>query len=201
MNRLLALTFLVPLTLTSAFAQETAAGTSTITFGVGGAWTLGGRPFSYSGGPVLNGTYEFRFWKYLAAEAGVHNTLQSITQYSSIYTATLINAGTGLYQDTVSTLVTQGSARNTTALFGLRGVRPLMAGKLEVFAGGDSAHTWNAGQGYSGWGVETRLGARFAVDKHHHFWLGTTGEYMHEMGPFPQNWITWTADLGYRFGK
>lgn len=201
MFRLFASVLSILLPISNLYAQE-ANGTSTITFGVGGAWTLGGRPFLISGGPVLNGTYEFRVWKYLAVEAGVHNTLLGMTRYSSIYTAGVIGPGAGLTQfnTVLSTLVTQGTARNTTIPFGVRGILPLNHSKVELFAGGDSAHTWNASQGYTAWSVETHLGARFALDKQRHFWLGTTGEYMHELGPYPQNWISWTADLGFRFG-
>ena len=177
-------------------------GSSTLTFGVGGAWTLGGKPFLYTGGPVLNGTYEFRFSKYFALEAGIHNTLINVTQFNSIYTLpSVINAGSGFTQAITSSLVMQGSARNTTIPFGLRVILPLMKGKVEVFASGDASHTWNMSQGYQGWGSEAHLGGRMALDNKHHFWLGTTGEYMHEMGRIPQNWMTWSADLSYRFGK
>jgi len=49
--------------------------------------------------------------------------------------------------------------------------------------------------------VEGRLGARFAIDKQRHFWLGTSGQYLQEMGSQSQHWTTWTADFAYRFGK
>jgi hypothetical protein len=201
MHRLRAFLFLTNITIAAAFGQENVVGTSTFTLGTGGAWTLGGRPFNYSGGPAVNGTYEYRIWKYFAVEAGIHNTHLSITDYSSIYTPTLINPGLGLYQYNSSSLVTRGSARDTTALFGFRGILPLRKGKAETFAAGDAAYTWNAGQGYRGVGAEFRLGARVAIDRQRHVWIGTSGEYQHELGLYPQHWLKWTADIGYRFGK
>jgi hypothetical protein len=201
MHRLRAFLFLTTITITASCAQENAVGTSTFTLGTGGAWTLGGRPFNYSGGPVINGTYEYRFWRYFAVEGGIHNTHISIPDYSTLYTPTLINAGLSLYQFNSSSLVTQGSARDTTALLGFRFILPLRTGKVEMFAAGDAAYTWNAGQGYRGLGAEARLGVRVAVDRQRHVWVGTSGEYQHELGLYPQHWVKWTADLGYRFGK
>jgi len=50
-------------------------------------------------------------------------------------------------------------------------------------------------------GTSARAGARFALDKNRHVWLGTSCEYIYEMGLFSQNSISATVDLSYRFGK
>jgi hypothetical protein len=202
MHRLLVFLFLIPCTLTTAFAQESSVGTSTVTFGLGGGFT-GNNPLGTSGGPVFNGTYEFRIWKYLSLETGVHNTLVTAYHYAYTYTPVIIDPGTGLttISKTVNTTVSRGPARNTSVPLGLRGILPMKHGKVELFLGGDGAYTWNANQRYKAWGVEGRLGARFAVDSRRHFWLGTSGGYLQEFGLSSQHWTTWTADFGYRFGN
>jgi len=197
MHRLFAFLLLLPLAITVS-AQENAVGTSTITFGVGGGWT-GDNPLGSSGGPVFNGTYEYRISKYLAVEAGVHNTLVNAYQYNQIYTS--IPAGLNFTYSYVSSIQTRASERNTSVPFGFKGILPLRHGKIELFAGFDGAYTWNTNQNYKNWGVEGRLGARFAVDKQRHFWLGTSGEFLQEFGYASQHWTTWTADFAYRFGK
>jgi hypothetical protein len=205
MRRLSVLLFLASCSAISATAQENGVGTSTFTFGVGGAWSVGLRPYGQIGGPVLNGTYEFRIWKFLALEAGVHNTLIQTTQYASISTPAEIIPNTFL--NSTSFLNIQGPARNTSIMFGPRAILPVKKGKVELFVGADSAYIWNADQGYylsrgySGWGAAARAGARFSIDKKRHVWLGTTCEYIYEMGLFSQNSISATADLSYRFGK
>jgi hypothetical protein len=190
------LLLILPLALTVS-AQETAVGTSTITFGTGGGFSLY-NPYG-TGGPAFNGTYEYRISKHLAAEAGIHNTLVTVPQYNQIYT--IIPTGPSSTYINVSTLYTRAAARNTSVPFGFKGILPLRNSKIELFLGGDGAYTWNANQGYQAWGVEGRLGARFAVDKQRHFWLGTSGEFLQEFGYASQHWTTWTADFAYRFGK
>jgi hypothetical protein len=203
MHRLLVFLLFLSCSLTAAFAQESSVGTSTVTFGVGGGFG-GLNPLGTTGGPVFNGTYEFRVAKYFALETGVHNTLGTTFQYISLYTPVIIKAGAGLTPVTVlrgQTITTRAPARNTSVPFGFRGILPMKHGKVELFLGGDGAYTWNTNQNYQDWGVEGRLGARFALDKQRHFWLGATGEFLQEFGYSSQHWTTWTADFGYRFGK
>jgi hypothetical protein len=200
MQRLLPFLFLFPFAVSTVFGQDNAAESSTITFGVGGGWT-GRNPLGTAGGPVFNGTYEFRIWKYLALEAGVHNTLVTANQLIGGNVATIL-AGTNLLTVYTSpSLTSRGEARNTSVPVGFRGILPLRQGKVELFLGGDGAYIWNANQGYRAWAVEGRLGVRFAVDKQRRFWLGTSGEYSREFGLYPQNLTNWTADFGYRFGS
>jgi len=191
------LLLILPLALTVS-SQETAVGTSTITFGTGGGFA-GYNPYGTKGGPAFNGTYEYRISKYLSVEAGVHNNLVSAYQYNQIYTS--IPAGLNFTYTYVSLLETRAAARNTSVPFGFKGILPLRNSKIELFLGADGAYTWNANQGYQAWGVEGLLGARFAVDKQRHFWLGTSGEFLQEFGYASQHWTTWTADFAYRFGK
>ncbi len=70
------------LSLQTVFGQESTH-TSTVTLSVGGE-TPTRNDFGESTGPAFNGNYEFRILKYLAVEAGVENTLPSITRYEFV---------------------------------------------------------------------------------------------------------------------
>jgi hypothetical protein len=49
--------------------------------------------------------------------------------------------------------------------------------------------------------IQFEFGARAAVDKHSHFWLGSTGRFVQNFGISEGEWFTWTADVGFRFGR
>jgi hypothetical protein len=53
---------------------------------------------------------------------------------------------------------------------------------VELFAGGGGAYFWNSNPSTTAWAVQGTLGARVAVDKQRHFWLGSTGRFSHEFG-------------------
>jgi len=190
--------------LVTAYGQD-ANGTSTVTFGLGA-----GRPIQHtgiSGGPQLNGNYEYRLSKHWALEFGVNTTL--VTAPTTVVTATL-PAGTTLGTYSTLNYAFNYSTKQTFAAsmpFGLKGMWPLAQGRLELFAGGGGTHLWNPnpygtvyGSGAGGFGLQGTLGARMAIDKQRRFWLGSTGRFTAVNRAYPSQWITWTADLGFRFG-
>jgi hypothetical protein len=192
MKRLITVFFLGSVAL---LAQDV-SGISTVTLGLGGGWQTGLAALGSSGGGVFNGRYEYRLAKYVAVEAGVSNTLT--TFYGS---SASILAGTSLTQFTFFNLSSRTNGRDTAIPVGFRGILPVKTGKVELFANLDGGFIWQTGQSYEGWLIQSGLGARFAVDKQRHFWMGTSANYMHEFGSGTQNWITWTADLSFRFGR
>jgi hypothetical protein len=196
---LLALLFLS----SQAMHAQESTGTSTVTFGVGGGW-IPGHPYGTGGGPAFNGTYEYRFSKYFAVEAGVDTTLTT-TYYSSGPQYFSIPAGAGLTTvTTTSQYIYRGSARSTAAFLGPRLLLPIAHGHGELFGGFGAAYDWNgrsdAPIAAGAWGMQGSMGARMAVDKQRRFWLGTTGRVISEFGSGAQTRLSWTADLGFRFG-
>lgn len=183
-------------------AQES-TGTSTVTFGVGGGW-IASHPYGTGGGPAFNGTYEFRFSKYFAVEAGVDTTLTT-TYYSNVQQYFSILPGTTLTTvTTTSQYFYRGGARSTDAILGPRLLLPVAHGRGELFAGFGGAYDWNghsdAPVAAGAWAMQGSMGARIAVDKQRRFWLGSTGRVISEFGSGAQTRLSWTADLGFRFG-
>ncbi len=67
--------------------------------------------------------------------------------------------------------------------FGLRGILPLSEGRFELFAGGGGAYAWHSGDSSANALLfQTSLGARVALDKQHHFWLGTSWPVLYRLG-------------------
>lgn len=188
------LVLLVPLC--TANAQDT-TGISTVTFGLGAGRPV--NPTYTTGGPQLNGSYEYRFLKHWAVEFGVDTSLVKTGNYAVIVTypaSGTILTGPSSYSYSYSKI----NAFATSMPFGFRGILPLSQGRLELFGGGGGAYLWNPNSNDGGWGWQASLGARLAVDKHRRYWLGTTGRYVRSNWANPSQWITWTADLGFRFG-
>jgi hypothetical protein len=77
----------------------------------------------------------------------------------------------------------------------------LAAGRVELFAGLGGAYGWNSvgGRFDSAYG-QGSAGARFAVDRSHRFWVGTTLRGLTNFTRPQQAWLPWTVDLGFRFG-
>ncbi len=197
MYRLFGALLLSILSLQTIFGQEP-VGTSTVTLSVGGE-TPTRNEFGESKGPVFDGNYEFRILKYLAVEAGVENTLPSITRYEFFG----IPAGVSLlaFQQVCCVLIPDRT-QVTLLPFGLKGILPLSGGRFELFAGGGGAYAWHSGDSFANaWLLQTSMGGRVALDRGHHFWLGTSGHFFTNFGAGRQEWLTWTADLGLRFGR
>jgi len=177
--------------------------TSTLTLGVGGM------PYSYNsnppkGGPTFSGLYEYRGWKYLAVEGGVDTLLPSV-EYSRFLSVlspgqNLITAGPGC-PACVLVPISERS-RITLLTFGFKGILPLARNRVELFGGFGGAHAWNSefGGRLNGLMGQASLGGRVALDRDHHFWLGTTLRGYTNFGSGRQAWVPLTIDLGIRFG-
>ncbi len=187
-------------------AQETVF-SSTVTLGVGGETS----PRSVAGestGPVFNGNYEFRILKYLAVEAGVSNMLPRTLRFETIPVYLGINPGVTVtyYNSYVcvpcAVVPIPDRTRVTLLPFGPRGIVPLWNGRAELFAGGGGAYALHAdGSFYNAWLMQANLGGRIALDAKRRFWVGTSGRFYSNTGPYRQQWLSWTADLGLRFGR
>jgi hypothetical protein len=157
--------------------------------------------FGESSGSVFNGTYEFRILKYLAVEAGVDNMLPRTQQ---IQFFPIINITSGVNLQSTNTYVLAFSNDRTRATFlpfGVRGILPVSRGRVEFFSGFGGAYVWNQFSFNNAWLAQASLGARVAVDKKRHFWVGTSGRFFTNFGRDRQEWLSWTADLGFRFGR
>ena len=190
-----------------AFGQET-GGSSTVTLGVGGAWALRS-PHQLEGGPQFNGTYEYRVNKHFALEVGLDTTVTRATVFTSS-----TSTSTGLYflnpgVNQLTTVTTTNYNFNTSIFdgarisafpFGFRYILPEKNGRLEWSAGLGGAYFLGPNN-YNEWAVTPSVGVRVAVDKGRHFWLGSTARFLNDFGAPAQGlWVTWTADLGFRFG-
>ena len=132
MHRLSRVSLLLLLPLLSVRAQD-AVHTSTVTLSVGGEFA-NGRVGEFSG-PAFNGNYEFRWWKYIALEAGVDTFLPAAQSYiyeDFIYSGTNLtnyySPGSGIF------IPESGRTRVTLLPFGVKGILPLANGRLELFA-------------------------------------------------------------------
>jgi hypothetical protein len=179
------------------FGQD-ALHTGTLTLGVGGL------PYSYNsnsqkGGPTFTGNYEYRLWKYLAVEGGVDTLLPSV-QYLQQFS--VITPGQNLVSFVqTGYLPASDRSRVTLLTYGFKGILPLAKNRLELFAGFGGAYAWNSE--YSGslnaaLG-QASLGGRLALDRGHHFWLGTTLRGYTNLDH--QTWAPLTINLGIRFGR
>lgn len=182
--------------------------TSTLTVGVGGL------PYSYDaqysslqkGGPAFTGTYEYRLTRYLAVEAGPDILLPSgraFLQEASILSGANLIPYYPASGCTTGCVQVSGRSQVTLLTYGFKGILPLAADRLELFAGVGGAYGWNSRFGgylNSAYG-QASVGARVAVDRDHRFWLGTTLRGFTNFGPpGRQAWLPWTFDLGFRFG-
>ena len=178
---------------------------STFTLGVGGL-PYSDNPYYptlQTGGPTFAGSYEYRIWKYLAAEAGTDILLPSGQSYVQ---SASIAAGQNEFPLTscITNCTTLVSERSSVALltYGLKGIFPLAGNRLELFAGIGGAYGWNSefsGSLNSAF-AQASLGGRLAIDRGHRFWLGTTLRGFTSFGPGRQAWVPLTFDFGIRFG-
>lgn len=193
---LLGLLFLDPVS-----AQEPAR-TSTITLGVGGE-TPTRNEFGESTGPAFKGNYEFRLWKYFAVEAGVDTLLPKTERFELLPVitsgTTLVSSGPFCFACVAVSFPDR--TRVTLLPFGIKGILPLYDGRVELFGGFGGAYALHSDYSFqNAWLMQTSAGARVALDRGHHFWLGTSGRFYTNFGAERQEWVSWTADLGLRFG-
>ncbi len=198
----LSLSLFIILSVSAICHAQEATHTSTFTFGVGGGWPVKNSSGT-KGGPVFNANYEFRLSKHWAIESGVDTTLGAGYFYNGGIVS-IIDPNTFLVSSSgYLNSYTRGTARSVTVPFGFRRIQPVAQGKGELFVGLGGAYHWSSEEfSYRAWDAQGSLGARFALDKHRHFWMGTTGRFSRDFtGYNREGWATWTADLSYRFGK
>ena len=200
MHRLCGPLLLCFLPLVGAFGQDS-TGTSTVTLSAGGE-TPTRNLFGESSGPVFNGNYEFRILKYLAVEAGVDNMLPR-TQQQQFFPIVSIPYGVNLLPSTNTYVLafSNDRTRSTFLPFGVRGILPVSHGRIELFSGVGGAYVWNQFSFNNAWLAQVSVGGRVALDQKRHFWVGTTGRFFTNFGHDRQEWLSWTADLGLRFGR
>lgn len=176
---------------------------STVTLSAGGEVPTYNQ-FGESNGPAFRGNYEFRLLKYLALEAGVETMLPKTTQY--LYSP-VFNLGqpSNVFFSSSSPYVlieAKDTEQNTFLPFGVKGILPVRGSRIELLGGFGGAYVWHSdGSFRNAWVTQTNVGARIAVDQGRHFWLGTSGHFYSNFGSRRQEWLSWTADLGLRFGR
>jgi len=200
--------------------------TSTLTVGAGGLPYSDGAFSTQSGGPSFNGNYEYRFFKYFAGEAGTNILLpggvsfrfpsvipsgqnltgNSVAPSGATACTFVIPPGQNFFGNTAPSsgstgCAVSGRSQVTLATFGFKGILPLAAGRVELFAGLGGAYGWNSVEGrFDRAYAQGSAGARFAVDSKQRFWVGTTLRGLTNFGRPQQAWLPWTFDLGFRFG-
>lgn len=195
---------------TQALIGQDSVHTSTVTL------SAGGQPYSYNhfdehGGPAFDGRYEFRLWKYFALEAGADVLLpegRTGEFLPVILSGQTLTSSLGL-GCAACVLVPLPTRTPVTILpFGGKGILPVANGRLELFIGIGGAYALYPalfGVSRDALLAQASLGGRLALDRKRHYWLGTsvrgysTG-YSH-YGFSRQTWLSWTADLGFRFGR
>ncbi len=201
MHGILRLTLFGFMPLIAGIAQD-AVHTSTITLSAGGE-TPTANDFGEGSGPVFNGNYEYRVWKHVAVEAGADTMLPAKTDYLfvDILPGTNLIGVTTLQTNSPYVLTERGRTWVTLLPFGLKGILPLAGGRLELFAGLGGAYALHSHDSCcNAMLMRASVGGRFALDKRRHYWLGTSGQFSSNVGGYRQEWLSWTADFGLRFG-
>ena len=208
MHKLIRSFLLIMVPVLTACGQE-ASGTSAVTLGVGGTWAIEST-HQLEGGPQFNGNYEYRLRKHWAVELGVNTTVTNIivaTTYSTISSGLVFTTNPPANPPSPVTITNYNyisqylnGARVYALPFGVRYIFPRANGKVEWFAGLGGAYMLGPNN-YSEWAITPNLGVRVAVDKQRHFWLGSTARYSKDFGLPQGQWVTWTADFGFRFGR
>ena len=196
------LTLALALSTSTLLAQEPSH-TSTITLSVGG------QPYSYNhfgerGGPAVSGRYEFRLSGYFALETGIDTLLPTL---HSAEVVSVISAGQNLISVTPNCSVCvivplSERTRDMLLPFGAKGILPIASGRVELFVGFGGAYAWHSDyrQSLDALLAQGSLGGRLALDRKRHFWLGTSLRGYSNFGYNRQEWLSWTADFGFRFG-
>jgi hypothetical protein len=148
----------------------------------------GYRTDAFHNGPSFSGEYEFGLHRFVAANIGVENFLLNFDTFSRFGTST-------------------SRERVTLMPFGLRGIVPVAAGRVELFTGTGGAVLWsseyNLAAGFEADKLLWHLngGARIAIDRAKHFRVGPTVRLYRDLGRPTQQWVSVTADFSYRFGR
>ena len=154
--------------------------------GGGGVYPIGGWLASeYSAGPALHAGYQLRLLKYLAAEGGWTGSWlpgTSCSRYGCEHPLGRVG-----FLD-----------------YGLRGIVPVAAGRVELSAGLGGGYIWY-GPGdapyYNGSLLQYSGRATVAVDRRRHFRVGFTVRTWRDTGSPIQQWLSTTVSVFYGFGK
>ena len=154
--------------------------------GGGGVYPIGGWLASeYSAGPALHAGYQLRLLKYLAAEGGWTGSWlpgTSCSRYGCEHPVGRVG-----FLD-----------------YGLRGIVPVAAGRVELSAGLGGGYIWY-GPGdapyYNGSLLQYSGRATVAVDRRRHFRVGFTVRTWRDTGSPIQQWLSTTVSVFYGFGK
>ncbi len=201
MHRICTTLFLALVPALSLLAQD-GLYSSTITFSAGGEVPTR-NDFGESSGPSFTGNYEYRMFKHLALEAGVDTILPKTENYQVLPVIGSGFSGPVSFCATGCVFFTESNRTRVTLVpFGVKGILPLWSNRLELFAGFGGAYAFHSdfGSYADAMLVQESLGGRVALDQGHHFWLGTSGHYYSNFGSLRQEWATWSADFGIRFG-
>jgi hypothetical protein len=165
---------------------------STVTFSGGLAHNAGNTCCGDSA-PAVGLTYAYRIFPHVDLEAGVDSALSLGTEFR------------GAHYDA------KPDDRFIWVPFGLMAVAPLRHGRVEVSVGaGGTYEKYLVGspnealglRSRDGWGGYASFGAAVALDKHRHFWLGTSPRIYFvnaDNGYAHDRWFLLEAGLGLRF--
>ena len=152
-------------------------------FGAAGIFPVNGyQTASYSAGPGWRAGYELRIFKHLGAEGG-------------------FTAGWPVGTDTCNRFGCVYSRQTLKLLdYGLRGVVPLAAGRVELSIGLGGGYVWHQ-YGYSGtFGTNQALfqysgKAAFALDRQRRVRLSFTVRTWRDLGRLTQQWVSATGGV------
>lgn len=178
--------YLVFLVFIPILAAQDGATRHNLEVGGGGVYPIGGWLASeYSAGPALHAGYELRLLKYLAAEGGWTGSWlpgTSCSRYGCEHPLGRVG-----FLD-----------------YGLRGIVPVAAGRVELSAGLGGGYIWY-GPGdapyYNGSLLQYSGRATVAVDRRRHFRVGFTVRTWRDTGSPIQQWLSTTVSVFYGFGK
>jgi hypothetical protein len=153
--------------------------------GGGGVFPLSGwKASEYSAGPALHVGYQLRLQKYLAAEAGWTGSWLPGTSCSR-YGCEHPLGEVGFLD------------------YGLRGIAPVAAGRVELSAGLGGGYVWYANDyNYFNSALIQYSGrAAVAIDRRTHFRVGFTIRTWRDLGRPTQQWFSTTLSLAYGLGE
>jgi hypothetical protein len=165
---------------------------NTITVGAGIAHNTGNTCCGESA-PSIEVNYSFRFMPHIELTAGANFTTSLGTEIRGA------NYDFRIHD------------RLTWVPFGINGILPLSGGRTEAFIGAGGVYErYSVGNPEDfvgattrdGWGGYATGGARFALDRRRHFWLGGSTHYYFantNNGYTHDRWLTANVDVGFRF--
>jgi hypothetical protein len=100
--------------------------------------------------------------------------------------------------------------RHSLPAFGFRAILSVFGGRAEFYLGYGGINAWRSDNTLilerrsssfnDAWLVQTSGGARLAIDKQRHLWLGTAGRYLQNFGDGRKHWNTFGGSATFQFG-